>query len=103
MYNENGLSQLVDQMENLNFNGEMTRDAINMKVETLQELAPKMIEEMFNEKFENCTADVSIDFMDIDITILDEKGHWASEDFDEMAYSHKEELVALMEYMKEIG
>lgn len=98
------LNELVDEMEELNFNGEKTREAINMKVERLFELAPNMMNEMYGQEFEDCNADVSIDFMDIDITVLaDDKYHWANEDFEEMGRKYKDELIALMEYMKEVG
>ena len=98
------LNKLVDEMEELNYNGEITKEAINMKVENLFQLAPNMMDEMYGKKFENCTADVSIDFMDVDITILaDDKHHWANEDFEEMGRKYEDELIALMEYMKEVG
>ena len=98
------LKELVDEMEDLNYNGEITKEAINMKVEKLFDLAPNMMKEMFGQNFEDCTADVGIDFMDVDITILaEDKYHWGNKDFDEMGRKYKDELIALMEYMKEIG
>jgi len=80
--------------------GEITKDAININVDKVQELAPDMMAELYDRKFENCTVDVSIELGEIDITVLaEDKHHWANEDL----YNFEEkELIALMEYIKEV-
>jgi len=82
--------------------GRMTKNAVTVNINKMYELAPSIMEEIFDKKYSDCEADVSIELGEIDITIFaEDETPWGNEDLEEMIYDGlEEEAIAIMEYMK---